>query len=153
FLELDPAAVGVNVHPAKRAVRFRDPNGLREAVARSIQETLARGRADWQERFWTAPRMPTQPGDDLTLRPHVIATEASHPDLPTISGIGGTTPVPSQISSPGQEFVEPDRAGPSSQQKFQIIGVLNKLYVLMENADGLVLVDQHAAHERILFEE
>jgi DNA mismatch repair protein MutL len=41
----------------------------------------------------------------------------------------------------------------SDQQQFQIIGVLSKLYVLMENADGLVLVDQHAAHERILFEE
>jgi DNA mismatch repair protein MutL len=42
---------------------------------------------------------------------------------------------------------------PKPRQQFQIIGVLNKLYVLMENADGLVLVDQHAAHERILFEE
>ena len=40
-----------------------------------------------------------------------------------------------------------------AQQQFQIIGVLSKLYVLMENSNGLVLVDQHAAHERVLFEE
>jgi DNA mismatch repair protein MutL len=50
------------------------------------------------------------------------------------------------------------RAAPNDQtsktpSQFQILGVLNKLYVLMENAEGLVLVDQHAAHERILFEE
>jgi DNA mismatch repair protein MutL len=40
-----------------------------------------------------------------------------------------------------------------AQQQFEIIGVLSKLYVLMENSNGLVLVDQHAAHERVLFEE
>src|SRR5262249_55406250 len=151
FLELKPAAVDVNVHPAKREVRFRDPNGIREAVARSIQETLARGRAHWQEKFRPPPTVPTQPSGDLTLRPKVIAPEVSHRELPQISGIGGTTSASSQISSPGQEFVGRDRGRPPTQ--FQIIGVLNKLYVLMENADGLVLVDQHAAHERILFEE
>ena len=47
----------------------------------------------------------------------------------------------------------PPRDHAGEPQEFQIIGVLNKLYVLMENASGLVLVDQHAAHERILFEE
>src|SRR6516225_2792403 len=51
FLELDPGAVDVNVHPAKRDVRFRDPNAIRETIARSIQETLAIGRSDWQEKF------------------------------------------------------------------------------------------------------
>ena len=42
---------------------------------------------------------------------------------------------------------------PVAEHQFRILGILNKLYVLMENAEGLVLVDQHAAHERILFEE
>src|SRR5438270_1050981 len=170
FLELDPGAVDVNVHPSKREVRFRDPNGVREAVARCIQETLGRGRADWQEKFRAPMATPTQPAVDLTLRPQVSIPEESHRELPHLSSIGGTTTeagLPRQLSSqtfsttPAVEFVGRDRARPSNgdraeasrQQQFQIIGVLNKLYVLMENADGLVLVDQHAAHERILFEE
>src|SRR5207244_11950830 len=60
FLTLDSGAVDVNVHPAKREVRFRDPNGVREAIARCIQETLARGRADWQEKFRSPAPAPTQ---------------------------------------------------------------------------------------------
>jgi DNA mismatch repair protein MutL len=159
FLEVDPGGVDVNVHPAKREVRFRDPNGIREAVARCIQETLARGRADWQEKFRAPTPVPAQPAVDLTLLPQVSVPEESHRELPIdrYAVVGQAHNASPARTLPNEDVGTaggaPALQSRSPQQQFQIIGVLNKLYVLMENAEGLVLVDQHAAHERILFEE
>jgi DNA mismatch repair protein MutL len=177
FVQIDPAAVDVNVHPAKREVRFRDPNGVREAIVHCIQQTLETTRAGWQEKF-RAPvppsaARPAKPAPDLTLRPEVSAPEERHRELPhlgtTVSGgvdsgrafkrndvLAQTAHLPDRrFDSAGEApaLKRQERAAKASQQQFEIIGVLSKLYVLMENADGLVLVDQHAAHERILFEE
>lgn len=154
FLNLDPASVDVNVHPAKREIRFRDPTAVREAVVNSIRRTLEGGRSDWQEKFH-APAAPMQSIETTAKIP-----EPRHRELPELGAALSERSygVVAGVADPGRAAVKPDKfEAPGKHdpipRQFQIIGILNKLYVLMENADGLVLVDQHAAHERILFEE
>ncbi len=142
FVELDPAEVDVNVHPAKREVRFRDPAGVREAVVTAIHRTLESDRSSWQEQFR---------GPAAANAPFVRPTEDMSPPG---AGTQSSFPVePPEPTLSDHRFVPHEDRRVVPEHQFRILGILNKLYILMENAEGLVLVDQHAAHERILFEE
>jgi DNA mismatch repair protein MutL len=187
FVDMDPADVDVNVHPAKREVRFRNAAHVREALVEAVRKALESDRATWSQAFRPAPppvAAPTLPEttpaliperEQTTLRrdwgellwksdaavaappsagapaesdPREAELPSSPEGIPPIAPSLGLVPLAPQGEQPNVSPIPADAAA-----GFRILGVLGKLYVLMENANGLVLVDQHAAHERILFEE
>ncbi len=170
FLEMDREAVDVNVHPAKREVRFREPDRVRDAVAEGIRKSLESDRGRWTQTFHmpsaVAPVSPTATAaaDDPSLIPR---TEQFALRRDWSEFYSPASPVTDPAVTHSAEWKEPtalkshaaaeieghsSALAVGSDLQFRILGVLGKLYVLMENQEGLVLVDQHAAHERILFE-
>lgn len=187
FIQMDPAAVDVNVHPAKREVRFRAPSEIRDAVANAVRAALEGDRARWTSTFHPSqvqpsssmagsatvsssrPRFPEQhpqlslpqiPNrDTIAIPPKSPSVVEQKPTPPAIPTRATSAAVPSKPDSSELRAIEAYREpevepapGPVPET-FRFMGVLGKLYVLMENSSGLVLVDQHAAHERILFEQ
>lgn len=202
FLELDPAAVDVNVHPQKREVKFREEQAVRRLVAKAVRETLLAFHGPTTATTPTlAPvganhatatptaRVLTQsatfpPAEDerransdfrltppapapaaaqttlpLSLRPTSTAVSPSLPSVrtPTVpeaerspdTGTGSSPSAPSPfVSAP-----RPSTAVPLLHVPLRLVGVVGRLYVVLESDRGLVLLDQHAAHERILFEQ
>ena len=173
FIQMDPHAFDVNVHPAKKEVRFHDGNGVRDAIARCVSRTLENAAK------LPTGHVPSRSSPVAAPAPSNPTPEVSHqeqfvmPVVPSSAPLRELEPAPAPIPSPplsNQQQAKPAAAPeektfapkpaataePENQPSaadFRIIGVLQKLYVLMESKEGLVLMDQHAAHERVNFEK
>ncbi len=223
FLEIDPALVDVNIHPAKREVKFHNERLVRQLTAQAVRD----GLLDFHRA--TTPTAPAVPSDVGAVKPKTMPAEIPAPaaDLPGFSPLTGTelgavrvevkatssaerTLVPSTVEPgesdrskwanaasparpPGPENTAiqvvdvapgrasdparsdhapwvgrsapaantanpaggptPPRTNPLLSVPLRLVGVIGRLYVVLESDRGLVLMDQHAAHERILFEQ
>jgi DNA mismatch repair protein MutL len=155
YLELDPTLVDVNVHPAKAEVRFRDPALVRGLIVGALRHALA----------GAGHRASTTGGAETlaAFRPGASAagfsawrdggwSPAHARDLPGVSGVSARneawTPAPSQAPLQNGAGDPPPDAHPLGAARAQV----HATYIVAQTRDGLVIVDQHAAHERLVYE-
>ena len=169
FVETDPAIVDVNIHPAKREVRFHDEREARLAIVEAVRIALEKNVQASERPSVGASGLhawPVRPSDAATPQvPHFDAPRSDAPTLPAPTLPAPTLPAPT-LDTPtfdappsGSAALHAPRstlhASSALHEPFglRLLGVVGDLYVIAESAEGLVLVDQHAAHERVLFEQ
>ncbi|MES2909445.1 MAG: DNA mismatch repair endonuclease MutL [Pseudomonadota bacterium] len=154
YLDIDPAAVDVNVHPTKHEVRFREQRSVHDIIYRGLHRALANVRPQdappvsheaVQLTAWAGAMpvysAPTQQAG-LDWSAGAPAREA-FADYLSVGRSVDSLPEAVSLSAAGQ-------AGPPPLG--YALGQLHGVYILAQNVDGLVLVDMHAAHERIVYE-
>lgn len=180
FLDIDPAAVDVNVHPAKSEVRFRDARAVHQFVFHTVQKALsgplnAMPPVNAQSQGAMPPMTPTDAAASAssahayptpsyaTFRPtpYTPRQASLHISEPAVSAYtafahAAFTPIHNDTDNTVSD-TPPASAGTGASHEAApplgyALGQLHGIYILAQNAHGLVLVDMHAAHERILYE-
>ena len=148
YLELDPALVDVNVHPAKTEVRFRDPAMVRGLMIGALRHALAGAghRASTGVAASALDRLRPAPAEGFSAW-RSGGWQARSADLPDFGG----------VSARAEPWIGPEAAKVDDDETRFPLGAaraqVHATYIVAQTRDGVVIVDQHAAHERLVYEQ
>lgn len=153
LLELAPELADINVHPAKREIRFRKAKEVHGAIARAVAEAVQRHQERLRSRFFAAPKKEQPRQDFFNERERLPVFQSAEPqpqfwEPPPLPCPAPPTVLPKE-QPPALPFAQPQQKGSG----LRLIGQFASLYMLCEQDDQLVVIDQHAAHERILYQQ
>ena len=172
FLQIDPAQVDVNVHPTKHEVRFREQSLVHDFIAHTLQQTLR--PAEWvaspgtqvaevartdSEPFGREPLQMQNARSDFLVRESARFFESEESEnvagpLPGITSADrAAVPEPRVGSEENLQAMLPGSEETGFFSRLSILGQYHQSYILCQDGEDLILVDQHAAHERVGFEK
>ena len=149
FIEMPHDAVDVNVHPTKAEVRFRDQSHLHEVIRRTLGAALGRG---------PAPELQLQPPGSFLPTPSTLPLPSGYASTyPSrwAPASGAVAPAGDSTAAPTSEaWIAPtgDRGIPSTIRPMIALGQFRDTFIIAIDDEGIAIIDQHVAHERVLFE-
>ncbi len=169
FLEIDPSQVDVNVHPQKTQVRFADERRLFSVVQKAVRRALVRHTpiptvdtprpapdtaGTWSPGGVTRPGYtPAQPTFDMPVSQPLPRPADEMHDVARRDWSQPASPPPVERSDPPASAPQHEIVAASKLPPLRVVGQVGALYIIAEGPEGVYLIDQHAAHERILYEQ